>query len=117
MINFELKLDYKTSDDDDLYREQFLNFFKIDEYDSKIIMQKQDDIYKELKNDVIFKEIIVKLKSKHSFDSDDVAYTMLYSFDYLDIFSEIVKLLISYQEKKVLYESLQKELLNLRNQL
>ena len=82
MINFELKLDYKINDSDDLYREQFLNFFEIDDYDEKIITKKQDNIYEMLKDDTIFKEITVKLKNKHSFDKDDIAYIMLYSFNF-----------------------------------
>lgn len=117
MINFELKLDYKINDSDDLYREQFLNFFEIDDYDEKIITKKQDNIYEMLKDDTIFKEITIKLKNKHSFDKDDIAYIMLYSFDYFDMFSDTIKVLISYQDKKVLYESLQTNLLNLKNQI
>ena len=37
MINLELNLDYKKSDDDEVYRDQFLQFFMIDEYNEEKI--------------------------------------------------------------------------------
>ena len=117
MIDFELKLDYKTSDNDELYRDQFLKFFILDTYHEKIIEKKQNRIYKELNDNDIFKDILIKLKDKHSLENEEMSYIMMYSFDYFDTFSEVIKVLIYYKENKVSYESLKTELIKLKDKI
>lgn len=91
MISFELNLNYKESDDDDVYREQFLKFFNIEEYDEEKIKRVQTFIYTSLKDNTKFKELINIIKTKYSEFADEHAYMILYSFENFDLFSEIIK--------------------------
>jgi len=91
MINLELILDYKKSDDDDIYREQFLKFFMIDEYNEEKIKNVQLFVFTHLKDNDKFKLIIEKIKEKYSQFSEEHAYMILYSFENFDIFSNIIK--------------------------
>lgn len=91
MISFELNLNYKQSDDDDIYREQFLKFFMIKEYNEEKIKDVQTFVYNSLKNNIKFKEILDIVKVKYSDFSDEHSYMILYSFENFDLFSEVIK--------------------------
>lgn len=91
MISFDLNLNYKQSDDDDVYREQFLKFFMIEEYNEEKIKDVQLFVYNSLKNNTKFKEIIDIVKVKYSEFSDEHAYMILFSFENFDLFSEVIK--------------------------
>ena len=91
MIDFELNFDYKIKDSDDIYRDQFLKFFKLEDYDEEKIKRVQTFVYMSLINNNKFKEIINNIKKKYSEFSDEHAYMILYSFENFDIFSSIIK--------------------------
>tara|TARA_B100001093_G_C26350883_1_gene810205 strand:+ start:297 stop:638 length:342 start_codon:yes stop_codon:yes gene_type:complete len=91
MISFELNLNYKETDNDDIYRDQFLKFFKIEDYDEERIKDVQTFVYTTLKDNNKFKQIINIIKTKYSEFSDEHAYMILYSFENFDLFSEIIK--------------------------
>jgi|OM-RGC.v1.029073689 hypothetical protein len=91
MINLELNLDYKKSDDDEVYRDQFLQFFMIDEYNEEKIKNIQLFVFTHLKNNDKFKIVIDRIKEKYSQFSEEHAYMILYSFENFDIFSKIIK--------------------------
>ena len=96
MINFELNLDYKEKDSDELYRSQFLQFFKIEDYDEEQIKKVQGFVFTMIKDNSIFKKISNDVKKKYpQYDDpeyqDDFAYILLYPFENFDLFSNIIK--------------------------
>ena len=91
MINFEIKFDYKEKDDDDEYRNQFLDFFLLDEFKDEIIKNKQQEIYKLLKNHNGLNKILTKIQQKYTYLNKENACFILYSFENFDLFSEFIK--------------------------
>lgn len=112
-INLNLNLDYKNSNSDDDYQEQFLKLFNLEEYEDKYILKIQDEIYNILIKFEEFQNILEVLKEKYNLCgllNDECVYIALYSFDYLDIFYNIIK--------KIVNNSLTEEdLVNFRNQI
>lgn len=111
MISFELNLNYKQSDDDDVYRDQFLKFFKIEDYDEEKIKSVQTFVYTSLKENSKFQQVIEIIKKKYSEFSDEHAYMILYSFENFDLFSEIIKKLYKNELNDNDFKSLEENIL------
>lgn len=90
-INLDLELNYKKYDNDDYYRNQFLNIFKLEEYDSNVIETIQDIIYKDLKANKRFISILDNIEKKFHYGNNEINYLLLYSYDLLDVFYNIIK--------------------------
>ena len=70
-----------------LYKVQFLQIFKLDEYDDSIINEKVEKLYDKIKD----KEIIKNLVNNNKIYDDDLASFMLYfRYDTLYIFHKIL---------------------------
>tara|TARA_B100000902_G_C27167700_1_gene842076 strand:+ start:105 stop:461 length:357 start_codon:yes stop_codon:yes gene_type:complete len=112
-INLNLNLDYKNSDDNISYQEQFLNLFNLEEYDDKSILKIQDEIYDILKKYEEYQSIIEILKKKYNLCgllTDENVYIVLYSFDYLDMFYDIIKRIVNNNLSE-------EDLVNFKNQI
>ncbi len=94
MINFEIKFNYKEKDDDDEYRNQFLDFFLLDEFKDEIIKNKQEEIFKKLKKYEGFNKILTEIQKKYNYLNKENAALILYSFENFDLFSELIKKVI-----------------------
>jgi len=76
------------NDSNMLYQLQFLQFFNINNYDDSIINNKINNIYLEIKdNDKIIELIqIIKNKNPNVSIDDFIAFKLLFSYDYFNIF-------------------------------
>ena len=89
-INTEFSYTYPFETDDD-YQACFLSVFDIKEYDDKIIAEKTTALYEELKSEEGFTEVLKFLASKMMSDDLDIGLYMLFSFDHIHDFLELLK--------------------------
>jgi len=99
-IKKELIVDYKINDKNSEYREQLLNFFNINEYDSNVILKNIDDIYDDIKNFDELHKYLKKITRFSYFKDDDDKGNMLllFSYDYFQEFSYCLKDIIKYNK-------------------
>jgi hypothetical protein len=73
--------------EDLLYKNDLLKIFQLKEYNDEIIMNTLDDIYEKVCINENMKTFINVIKEKNPyFASDDrTAFTIMFSFDYLDV--------------------------------
>jgi hypothetical protein len=76
------------NDSNMLYQLQFLQFFNINNYDDSIINNKINNIYLQIKdNDKIIQLIqIIKNKNPNVSIDDIIAFKLLFSYDYFNLF-------------------------------
>ena len=92
-----------------LYKVQFLQIFNIEEYDDKLINNKVENLYSNIKDN----EIIKKLIANNKYYTDNLAIFMLYfRYDTLYIFH---KILINILNKKNIskYTNLYEEIIKI----
>lgn len=85
-----LETDLLTDDEkefirDELYREDLLNIFIMDEYSDDIINLEIKNLYEKIKNYQPFKECILKAASRYLSEDEELGLVLLLSFDYLDL--------------------------------
>ena len=89
-INTEFSYKYPFETDED-YQACFLSAFCIKEYDEKVIAEKTTALYEELKLEAGFTELLIFLASKMMSDDVDIGLYMLFSFDHIHDFLELLK--------------------------
>jgi hypothetical protein len=67
----------------DLYREEFLNIFGLEEYDETKINQVLDELYEKIKDCKELKECMLKLASNIMSLDEEIGMLFLFSYDYM----------------------------------
>ena len=89
-INTEFSYTYPFETDED-YQHCFLSIFGIKDYDEKIIAEKTNALYKELKLEEGFTDLLLFLAGKMMSDDVDIGLYMLFSFDHIHDFLEMLR--------------------------
>jgi hypothetical protein len=72
---------------DDLYRNDILNIFNLDNYDEEILSQELDDLSKKISSCSVFTEYILKIISENGISSDiSSGIIFLFTYDNLHFF-------------------------------
>lgn len=73
---------------DDLYRNDFLNVFNLDQYNEEIIEKIVDELHEQIINCELLKEYICKFASEYNIDNSNTNYAIifLFSFEHLYFF-------------------------------
>ena len=88
MYNYSLKLTYRTSNDDDVYRDELMQAFDIQTYDSEVI---NNIINKEL-NPLLKDQFLIVYQTMNKHNQfpftleDSVCVTLLLSWEYFNLF-------------------------------
>lgn len=90
-INLDCNIDYKKYDNDDVYREQLLKVFNLEEFDISILQKKQDQLFTDLKKNNLFQNLLDELGKKYNYLDEELNYLVLYSYDFFDLFYIIIK--------------------------
>jgi hypothetical protein len=94
--------DSLTLEDDDIlflceevYREDFLKFFKLEHYDDTIVNNKTSELYKVCSKNMLFSLLIHEVKTRGSaLDDDECAFMQLFAYPFFYLTHECVKQLI-----------------------
>ena len=68
---------------EEIYRNDILNIFDLEEYNDDIIKNKMDNIYNTLVKDIFFNTLLETLVKKFNLPDSSVAFILFFSFDYL----------------------------------
>jgi len=69
----------------DLYRQEFLNIFGLEEYDETKINQTLDELYEKIKDCKELKECMLKLASNIMSLDEEIGMLFLFSYDYMHL--------------------------------
>ena len=91
MYVYDFICTYKLIDEefrDTLYQQQLLEAFNIREYDENVILEEKKIIYELLKDRLEFLQILEKVNEKYPqlCNTDYDALSILFSYDYFDLF-------------------------------
>ena len=87
-IDFEYKHPFETHED---YQECFLSVFGIEEFDENVVAEKTRALYEELKDNKNFVDLLKHLAGKMMSEDVELGLFMLFSFDYIHDFLEVLK--------------------------
>lgn len=87
-IDFDYKYPFETHED---YQQCFLSVFGIQEFQENIIAKKTKELYEELKDNEDFVKLLKRMAGQMMSDDYEVGLFILFSFDYLHKFLEILK--------------------------
>jgi hypothetical protein len=85
MYNYTCDVNYSSSTNDDLYRNNLLSAFNVDDVSDQNMTKSMDEIIKEISKIDFFKTIIQKLTIKHKLPIE-VCSVLLFSYDYFETF-------------------------------
>lgn len=85
MYNYNAVIDYKKSDEDDLYREQICVVFGVEKYDHDVIIDCIRSIHLKYLRNESFKELIKFSKIKFQEEETIYAFMYLFSWDYFEL--------------------------------
>jgi hypothetical protein len=85
MYNYRAVIDYKKSDEDDIYREQICLVFGVDQYDHEVIIDGIRSIHSEYSRNESFVDLIKFAKIKFQEDESIYAFMYLFSWDYFEL--------------------------------
>ena len=85
MYNYTCDVNYSKCDNDDLYRDNLLSAFNVDDVSDENMTKSMDQIIKEISKIHFFKTIIQKLTIKHKLPIE-VCSVLLFSYDYFETF-------------------------------
>jgi len=97
LCSYKNEKDYEKSET--IYRKEFLKAFNLDEFSEKIISTTTDLLYKKLIEDSYIQNIIIevlkinpqlKLFEKDNYKPKELAFTILFSYDYFYIFHKLL---------------------------
>ncbi len=114
MYNYNFKITYKNNEKetDSLYQQEILKAFKMEEFDTKILVEKITLLFNKFKND--FDEIfeIIKKRYKTPFHLDDFScFQILFSWENFFIMHQFLE--IYFNKKKIEKNIILKHLLNI----
>lgn len=89
-INIDFSYTYPFETDED-YQQCFLSVFGLKEYDEAIIAVKTTALYEELKEEMGFIELLKYLAGRMMSNDNDIGLYMLFSFDYIHDFLELLR--------------------------
>jgi len=87
-IDFEYKHPFETHDD---YQQCFLSVFNIQEFNENVVVKKTKALYEELKENEDFIKLLKQLATKIMSEDVELGLFMLFSFDYIHDFLEVLK--------------------------
>ena len=87
-IDFKYKHPFETHED---YQQCFLSVFGIEEFDENVVAEKTKALYEELKDNEDFINLLKQLAGKMMSEDVELGLFMLFSFDYIHDFLEILK--------------------------
>lgn len=87
-IDFDYKYPFETHED---YQQYFLSVFGIKEFDENVIAEKTKALYEELKDNKDFVDLLKHLAGKMMSEDVELGLYMLFSFDYIHVFLEILR--------------------------
>ena len=85
MYQFNTVVDYKKSEDDDLYRNQICEVFQLDEYNHEIIIKCIYVIHQKYFSNDSFSQLLKFAKIKFQEDDSIYAFMYLFSWDYFEL--------------------------------
>lgn len=85
MYTYNAVIDYKKSDEDDLYREQICLVFGVDEYNHDVVINCIRLFYRKYLHNESFTELIEFAKTKFQEDEPIYAFMYLFSWDYFEL--------------------------------
>lgn len=96
-FNFDIDINYKDSDDDEVFRNCILKFHKLDKFEDKTITNNIICLYNFLRKYEDLKITFSKLSNKLLVDDCEVGLFLLFSYDYFNI---LFKILVNIKEKE-----------------
>jgi hypothetical protein len=90
----------ETIEDDDVlflceevYREDFLKFFKLENYEDDIVNKKTEKLFKACSKNILFSSLIAKIKAHigKASEDDECAFMQLFSYPFFNLTHECIK--------------------------
>lgn len=76
---------------DEEYRNEFLNFFQITEYNNDVIMEKVSKLYDRIKDIHVFQERMREGANRAMTEDLELGLVMMFSFDYFKDFCQLLE--------------------------
>tara|TARA_B100000963_G_scaffold301403_1_gene274046 strand:- start:9 stop:341 length:333 start_codon:yes stop_codon:yes gene_type:complete len=110
MYNFKIQVNYKDSDNDDIYRTQLCKCFDVEEYQHEIFMSTMKEIFETFRNNSHFNKLVKFAVSKFGEPEELYAFMYLFSWDYFEL---LHKCLIDLENTHAILDTNLNNLLNI----